>query len=455
MKYRVADELFSIPWDGKYILYAPLKRLAFLVNEDTVQLLRLLQNAEFDADNDAIARVLETFQALGLINGEPDSRPHAMDEPDTDPTYVTLFPTFDCNLRCAYCYSMGGDQPASMPWEIAKAAIDLVCGNAERRGLKSFEVGFHGGGEPTANWTLLVRSVEYARELAADRGLEVSTSLASNCVWSQQQTEWVAANVKGLTVSLDGPPEIQDLQRPLRGGGGSYGAVARTLKHLDHLGYAYGIRSTVSAASVEAMSYIVAHFCKEFHPRSIHLEPLFVCGRCLTSGLAAPTPQAFLREYRNAQDVADANGVRLYYSGARLDSLTSTFCGATGRNLVVLPDGSITSCLEVCRDSDPRSSMFFYGKYDPRTGSFRFDRTRQELLQSRSVDRIQGCSDCYLKWHCAGDCPAKAVAAAGEFLSVGHRCWLNQELAKGHLFDLLTRRESRSSSALQFEVLPC
>ncbi len=39
MKYNLTSEIFCIPYQEKYILYVPIKRLVFLINQDTVRLL--------------------------------------------------------------------------------------------------------------------------------------------------------------------------------------------------------------------------------------------------------------------------------------------------------------------------------------------------------------------------------------------------------------------------------
>jgi len=50
-----------------------------------------------------------------------------------------------------------------MSIETARRGIDFAAGNAAKRTLPYFEVGYHGGGEPTMNWNVLTSSFDYAR----------------------------------------------------------------------------------------------------------------------------------------------------------------------------------------------------------------------------------------------------------------------------------------------------
>ena len=45
---RVSAELFAIPIDGEFLVYAPLRQAAFLANADFVNLIADLQDGQFD-----------------------------------------------------------------------------------------------------------------------------------------------------------------------------------------------------------------------------------------------------------------------------------------------------------------------------------------------------------------------------------------------------------------------
>lgn len=427
-RFQITSELFTFPLPDSYIVYAPLPRVVMRVNKTALGMLIKLQTGEHVPLSWTEVQFMQILKIYGVVNSALATLPDQTADDDIDrPNGVILFPTFECNLRCTYCYSFGGEQAARMPWGIAKAAIEFIAQNAAERSIPRFAVDFHGGGEPTRNWKLMVRCREYALDVARKYGLQTSSTLVSNCVLSQAQLEWIVNNIKYVSASLDGPPDIHNRQRPLANGKPSYDLVAASLKYFDKVGYPYGIRTTVTANSVRRMSEIVTHFCENFNTRRVHFEPLFECGRCAVNALHAPDKQIFVDEFKRALETADRYGVALYYSGARLGNLTSTFCGGLGRNFVVLPDGQVTACNEVCRSTDPRWETFHYGYYDERNGRFVLDADRQRYLASRKVQAMPFCIHCFLKWHCGGECPVKGLLRNGDlFMPDKDRCFINQ-----------------------------
>ena len=84
-----------------------------------------------------------------------------------------------------------------MTMEVARRGIDFVEGNAKRRGEATFDIIYHGGGEPSANWHVMTGSLEYARAAAAELGLAPPTaSAASNGMLRDDQIDWVSVDVQ-------------------------------------------------------------------------------------------------------------------------------------------------------------------------------------------------------------------------------------------------------------------
>lgn len=165
--------MFIIPLEpGRYIVYAPLRRAAFVANSRAVNFLADLQAGIFDESADPDGSLVEFLRRLEILDAGPETLPITIFAGDPEPTAVTLFLTTACNLRCTYCYASAGDTPTKfMSLEVAKRGIDFVAGNAQKKNLPFFEIAYHGGGEPTVNWRVMTGSLDYARQLAADKGL--------------------------------------------------------------------------------------------------------------------------------------------------------------------------------------------------------------------------------------------------------------------------------------------
>lgn len=454
-KLYISDDVYSIPVSNKYIIYAPLKGIAFIVNKDTVELLaRIKQGKSIGKKSPEVQKALNLFQESDILHTTPESPKAVPNKTTFSPLTVTLFTTYDCNLRCIYCYSRGGEDIDYMPLNIAKASIDLILKNAIENNEDKIHITFHGGGEPTLNWKVMVESMIYAKAMTKKHGKEVRASLTSNCILTEKEINWISKNIEYVNVSLDGTKEVQNKQRPSLIGDDSFDRVMSTLRHFEKLKTPYGIRTTITNDSIKTLKEFVKFICENLNAESIHIEPLFECGRCSTSGAMPPAPEIFIKEFFISLNEAAKYGTRFTYSGTRLNKISSTFCGASGSNFVVLPDGNVTSCYEVCRTSDQRANSFFFGKFDNESGTFKFDNNKLKTLSKRIVQNMEECKDCFIKWHCSGECMGKAADIKGDILDImKERCYINQAIAKRELYSIIMNDNKEHRQNIRSELI--
>jgi uncharacterized protein len=432
-------ELFSIPYNDYFIVYAPLRRLALLVNANVVNLLYQIKSSRGSFQLNAKAKkALKPFIQLGLLSSRSNAESRVAAS-SYAPNCVTLFLTTKCNLRCIYCYASGGERKrAVIPLEICKAAIDLAVRNALGNKQQVFEVNFHGGGEPTIAWSELTKSVEYALEQAKKNGIRVEFTIASNGVISRNKINWIIKHINGLSISLDGLEETQDSQRPMVDGRGTFQQVMATLLRMDTDRFPYSIRSTVTSTSTAKMAAFTDYIGRRCRPKQLHFEPTFICGRCKSFDVEAPLADEFIEGFRESTIIGERYGIPLVYSGARLENITNSFCRAAGESFCVTPDGDVTSCYEVCSREDPRSEVFFYGKYDAETKRFNIAQDKIAYLKKRTVDNLPFCADCYCKYHCAGDCLVKSTDTNNIFeITNTIRCKINRSLTLDQIIKVL------------------
>lgn len=373
---------------------------------------------------------IKKFEETFLVSAEPFI-----------PVSVSLFTTFDCNLRCIYCYSEAGQRKDKMPWQLAKNAIDFVISNALKQQRKAIVLEFHGGGEPTHNWPVLQQAITYFRKKLTSVGIKPLVKITSNGTLNVDKLNWLARQINGYCLSFDGYKNIQDLQRPLKKGGSSFEKVYTTARFLSEKGIKFIIRVTVTQHNVMQLSQIVKYFCEDFNNSIIDLEPLYYCGRCVTSSAIPPSPDVFIEQFMKANQVAAGYNKEISFSGFNLHKLRRAFCGVTYPNFIVLPDGNITACTEISDIQNHLADLFIYGKQNGQ--NFDLDQNKIRQLKSLGEKVMQDCQDCFCQYHCAGDCLAKKVVPQEEN-NISHymseRCLIIRGIALETLKTLLGER---------------
>ena len=430
----LSAQVFVIPLEtGHHLVYAPLRRAAFVANGRVVNFLADLRTGTLDTAADPDETLAGFLRRLEILDAGPEAPPLTRFRGEPEPTSVTLFLTTACNLRCTYCYASAGDLPArSMPIEVARCGIDFVAANARRRGEPAFEIAWHGGGEPTANWRVLTESFDYAQDKARQWDLGLKATVATNGVLRDHQIDWIRDHLDGASVSFDGLPELHDQHRVTPLGAGSSDRVMHTLRRLDETGFPYGLRVTVTADQIPRLPESIEFLCSHFHAARIQVEPAYQLGRWRDAPSAETAD--FIAAFRTAQRCAARFGREILFSAARLGTLTSHFCGASQDLFALSPDGNVSACFEVFAEDAPWAGAFFYGRPDGAAGGYRFDLAVLDKLHRQSVEHREFCRGCFARWSCAGDCYHKSLSIHGDGEFAGsERCHITRELTKDQI----------------------
>ena len=429
--YKLTTEAYHFVHKGHRILFFPLVGVAMEVNDDTITLLNLLRKGPIVAQNKTQEKVLTFWENLNILNGKERVPTPPKPTKNFLPVSVTLFLTTGCNLSCIYCYADSGRSIKYMPIQIAEAALNQVIKNALKLGKNTVNLHFHGGGEPTYAWDLLIRIIDDFYCLCEKYQINPKITLGTNVFLNKEKVKFLIKKTHGAAVSLDGFEEIQNFQRPCKNGKGSFKVVFSAIKEMDKKDYPYGIRCTVTSKSVEFLKEIVRFVANEFSCKKIQFEPVFLCGKATGAQWMLPPREIFVESFREARQEGKKYGIDVKLSGARIDFPNGRFC-RVGENFFVTHSGFVTSCLEVVHENDPRAKYFFYGKYNQEKKNFDFDYKKLNFLRSLWVKNYKDCKDCFAKWYCGGDCPAKRAISGNTPLDKAdnYRCWIVRELTK-------------------------
>ncbi len=119
------------------------------------------------------------------------------------PFYATYNVTFRCNSRCIYCDYWKSDPP-----ELSTADALMVIDRIAESGVSMLAIS---GGEP-----LLRNDIAQLIKRAKDYGV-LTTLNTSGLIIKEKLAQELAKYVDALTISIDGPPQIHDMQRGIKG----------------------------------------------------------------------------------------------------------------------------------------------------------------------------------------------------------------------------------------------
>src|SRR5947209_2296233 len=214
--------------------------------------------------------------------------------------------TNQCNLSCKYCYEYGEDKvatpegkPKFMDWETAKTSVDYFFRDSEPR--RSIHITFFGG-ETLMNFPLLKRVVEYATLKASEEGREIDFSLTTNATLLNPNTiEFLAEHRIGVTVSIDGPPEMNKL-RVFANGRPSYDIIAPKIKQLLETHWTRPIAARVTlTADVTDCIKIFRHLTQDLGFAEVGFAPVTSSPNRLHS-ISTNNMHGILQQFRQLAD---------------------------------------------------------------------------------------------------------------------------------------------------------
>ena len=104
----------------------------------------------------------------------------------------------------------------------------------------------------------------------------------------------------------------------------------------------FAVRSTVTTHSLHRMKETVEYF-HSLGIMNFHFEPVYECGRCITSNIEFPNPELFANEFIESLELAEDYGMSLHYSGGSITGRSWAKKGFTHIPTGVGPNNSIAS----------------------------------------------------------------------------------------------------------------
>jgi uncharacterized protein len=371
--------------------------------------------------SDTIAELLRV-RLLGESSAKPVSLPPKIIPLKPVPLQTLVVNvTNQCNLACTYCYEYGedkivdtenGQQPKFMSEETARESIEFAL--RESRENKHAHITFFGG-ETLMNFPVLKATIAYARRRAAEVGKDVDFSLTTNATLLRPEViDFLADERVGVTISIDGPEELQNKFRVFHNGTGSYAVVAPKIKALiaRHRTRPIGARVTLTKQTLDVRR-IYQHLFDEMGFWEVGFAPVTTApGR--DYAIAEGGFDHLLGQFRAL--AADYLAAALENRHHGFSNVRETLQEIHQGHAKAYPCGAGLGLMGVSTDGRVALCHRFAGSDDHGFGTVRDGvswEKQHEFLESHHINNKTDCQTCWARPICAGGCYHEANTRYG------------------------------------------
>lgn len=388
-----------------------------LIPEEGMKILRDLHliAGEGDDPNGMPAAIPSTDTAVPAGPDEGASGDGSARASETGIGSIALLVAQECNMSCVYCYGQGGGygEGGMMSEETAFKAVDWLMKNSKK--TEQVNVSFFGG-EPLLNFPLIRKVVAYAKNTAREKGKRVTFGITTNAtLLTDEIISFLSTEKINPLVSFDGPPEVQNRQRPFKDGSGSYDTVRANIRKLRE---AYPRLAARAIAYGDADPLAIETGMREVGLTSCSVGPSSPVILGMPKGTTPPAggaerangPMIALRRKEGEHLLRAVQDRRVEDNGIAglLHTLVSRKkryygCGVGKGMAGISVSGEIYPCHR------------FVGLEDVKMGHIDIDRPEGLNGYHRAaVLNIPGCRSCWARYFCGGGCFYHNKAQTGE-----------------------------------------
>jgi len=348
------------------------------------------------------------------------------------PSYLFI-PTYDCNLRCSYCFQDPLRTDAAFrhllrPMEpemvdrIFAAMPKIEARHHPRAGAERRDIGFFGGEPLLAAHRPIVETI---MNRASQMGEAAFWAVTNGTELQAFRDLLGPGKIARLQITLDGPPREHDRRRIYADGSGSFERIVRGVTMAIERGTRVTIRVNVDHRNLadlpEVAEEIVARGWHRKTGFSAYTAPIQPFGEPLGSRRRMSSRQldqavTRMREHHPAMGVLGRpdegirNRARQIFAGGKelMPRFRPSFCGAHDRMYLFDPFGDVYACWEKTGDPGLRIA-----RITPQGGvEFRPDAIRQ--WRDRTVAGNPVCRRCRYALYCGGGCAVLGLEVRGK-----------------------------------------
>ncbi|MBD5530096.1 MAG: radical SAM protein [Lachnospiraceae bacterium] len=307
----------------------------------------------------------------------------------------------DCNLRCRYCYAHGGnyDMPAQRmsPQTAEQYLSKLLLGRYRKVDIVTFF-----GGEPTLCPDTIQTICEFFQNNTNNKMFEELPQflmVSNGTLIDERIAELIHKYNIGVTISIDGPMEINDLNRIDAAGNGTFSRIARGIEILNQAGSPPTLFEATYTMQHKKMGYTWEGI-RDYIKEQFHTENVMIAG-CSSGGMEDGL--AYEDWNPHVEDIGKVPFPNIESTAKRLAAkeISDIGCDVAYGSLALLPNGEIYPCHFFINHPEFKIAEYINDE---------FDFTHYNDVKSKFDDirksQYERCKDCWAKAVCSS-CPAQ------------------------------------------------
>ena len=328
-----------------------------------------------------------TSEEIEKLNHSLIDSPISIEKASSSLDHLRLLVTNSCNFRCKYCFanhSSYGLRPHHMTKEIAKSAIDFFFHKYDSIHQISFF-----GGEPLLAIDIIEYACKYLTQICKS-SMPLLSLVTNGSLLNDSVVKLLKQYNIAIIVSHDGPEFINDMQRQLPDGEGTFDIVDQNIRRYKN-GLNLGIEATYT--SNHERNHVLRSDVLEYFKTQYGITRVSVNDADMEDTSLQVLAPSSLGEFEQIVDFFATEGTHItdfvyqlmiqYLTG----SYHKTFCDAGLNQFAVDMDGNIYPCHR------------FVGKPEHILGTV-MNSTVSAFNQSTYTKESKHCSNCKYRLFC-------------------------------------------------------
>lgn len=405
--------------DGNYFLLNPYSGLADIIDEETREFLEC-ERIDVTDENETI-RILKKRGHL-VEEGEEDDYldylkryAEALHESASKRNIHTIIPTYECNLRCPYCYEKhlykkGAKLKTVMDEKtvdtLFEAMLSLDSETKEGKQISLY------GGEPLQLKNLPI--IEYIFKKGDEYGYSFEGITTNGVDFYHFIPLFSEFTPEKIQITIDGPKEVHDKRRFRKGGKGTFDDIVKGIDLAVECNIPVMIRINADFDNIAHIPEFADFYRERWYPQvKAYVSSVYL------SDCSTYSPMIPAEDY--PEEMTD-----LFFKDERMEILQETFqhfgfilghlfldrpfrqrfwsCSAHTSLFFYDPFGDIYACGELVGIQEHT-----VGKYIP---ELKFN-DNVHYWHNRTIFTVPECAECNLALFCGGGCAYRAYMKTG------------------------------------------